>query len=194
MPPKYEEDEIECDIIESYGSFSQGSKFWNKEVNLVSWNGRPPKLDIRNWQTDHEKCGKGITLTREEAAELAKLLNQILSSKPRPGNPAGRAGRPGGRNTGSAKTGANTQSKRMPGRSRAPEQRARKKPPATLEPYYRELGLPFGVGPEECKTARNRLLKKHHPDINAGNAASATSKTIRIKEAYETIAKWWKGI
>ena len=49
---------------------------WKKELNLVSWNGRPPKLDVRDWSPDRKKMGKGITLTLEEGVKLAELLNQ----------------------------------------------------------------------------------------------------------------------
>lgn len=161
MAYKSDDDEIECDIIESYGIFSAGTKNWNKEVNLVSWNGMPAKLDIRSWQKNHEKCGKGIAITREEAAELVKLLNKILKEKPRA----------------------------------EPKKRVQKQPevPKTLEPFYDELELVFGAGPEECKTARNTLLKKYHPDKNAANTAFATRKTIKIKEAYDTIMGWWNN-
>ena len=165
MAYKYEDEEIECEIIESYGIFSGENKNWNKEVNLVSWNGRPAKLDIRSWQKDHEKCGKGITLTREEAEELVKLLDSILKAKPRP-----------------PKSDAKKRSAKKP---------QRPVPPA-LEPFYAELKLTFGAGPEECKSARNTLLKKYHPDKNTGNIAFATRKTIKIKDAYEKILAWWK--
>ena len=155
-----EDEEIECEIIESYGIFSAGYRNWNKEVNLVSWNGRPAKLDIRSWQKDHGKCGKGIALTREETEELVKLLGKILKQK-------------------SAKP--------------QPKARAKRQPPVpkTLEPFYDELELLFGAGPDECKSARNTLLKKYHPDKNSGNIAFATRKTIRIKEAYDKIIAWW---
>lgn len=46
----------------------------SKEVNLVSWNGKPAKVDIREWYDDHERCGKGITLTDADAKELYKTL------------------------------------------------------------------------------------------------------------------------
>ena len=46
----------------------------SKEVNLVSWNGKPAKVDIREWHYDHERCGKGITLTDAEAKELCETL------------------------------------------------------------------------------------------------------------------------
>ena len=164
MAYRNEDDEIECEIIETYGIFSQGSRNWNKEVNLVSWNGRPAKLDIRNWQRDHEKCGKGITITREEAEELFKLLNKILKAKPK-----------GEKSRQEAKAKA----------KKKPE------PPITLEPFYDELELVFGAAPDKCKSARNTLLKKYHPDKNAANIAFATRKTIKIKEAYDKIIAWW---
>jgi len=172
-----EEDEIECEIIESYGVFSEGVKFWNKEINLVSWNGRPAKLDIRNWQRDHKKCGKGITLTRKEAEDLVRLLSEILSRKPK-------AEKAGPHVSGGYKSsaGPETPKKKAAGAPR---------PPEILRPFYSELKTPFGAGPAECKTARNTLLKKYHPDMNVVTVAYATRKTIKIKEAYEKIMAWW---
>ena len=174
-----DDEEIECTIIESYGIFSKGIKFWNKEVNLISWNGRPAKLDIRNWQTDHEKCGKGIAITREEAEELVKLLNSILKTRPK----AEKAGAGSFRKADSSRR-TDTAKKRTKNTVQVPK---------TLEPFYRELKLVFGAGPDECKTARNTLLKKYHPDMNARNIAFATRKTIKIKEAYEKIIAWWEA-
>ena len=173
-------EEIECRIIESYGIFSfggkswNGAKSWNKEVNYISWNGRPAKLDIRNWQSDHEKCGKGIAITWEEAEELVKLLNKILKAGPRAGT--------SDKSQTSKETG--TAKKRTKRTTQAPR---------TLEQFYKELKLSFGAGPEECKSARNALLKKYHPDLNTGNIAFATRKTIKIKEAYEKIMAWWEA-
>ena len=53
---------------------SESSRGWTKELNIISWNGGVPKLDIRDWAPEHEKMGKGITLSEEEAEKLAKLL------------------------------------------------------------------------------------------------------------------------
>ena len=50
---------------------------WSKELNLVSWNGREPKYDIRDWAPDHNKMGKGITLTADEIILLRDLLNEM---------------------------------------------------------------------------------------------------------------------
>lgn len=66
---------IEYEIIEEIGVLSENARGWRKELNKISWNGRPPKYDIRDWSEDYEKMGKGITLTDEEAEVLKKLLD-----------------------------------------------------------------------------------------------------------------------
>ncbi|EUJ21467.1 YdbC family protein [Listeria aquatica] len=65
---------IDYEIVEKLGVLSTNARGWSKELNRISWNGRDPKLDIRDWSEDHEKMGKGITLTDEEAEQLKKLL------------------------------------------------------------------------------------------------------------------------
>lgn len=70
--------EIKYDIVEEIGVISENAKGWRKEINLISWNGAAPKYDIRDWAPDHEKMGKGITLTLEEAQELYKILGKIV--------------------------------------------------------------------------------------------------------------------
>jgi len=71
--------EIKFDIIKHYGVISSEKSGWQKELNSVSWNGRNPKLDIRDWAPEHDKMGKGITLTEEEAIKLAELLVLALA-------------------------------------------------------------------------------------------------------------------
>jgi len=66
--------EIKYEITKHIGVLSEGSKGWQKEFNLISWNDREPKYDIRDWSPEHEKMGKGITLSEEELAALKKLL------------------------------------------------------------------------------------------------------------------------
>jgi hypothetical protein len=74
------ETKIEYAIEESIGVLSEGKTGWTKELNLVSWNGRPAKYDVRDWGPEHKKLGKGITLTAEEAAALAALLTKRLGN------------------------------------------------------------------------------------------------------------------
>ncbi len=69
--------EIKCEIIQTIGILSESSKGWKKELNLISWNGREPKYDIREWSPEREKMGKGVTLSEEELAALKELLNKV---------------------------------------------------------------------------------------------------------------------
>ena len=66
--------ELTYDIVKEIGVLSENARGWRKELNLISWNGRDAKYDIRDWAPEHEKMGKGITLTEDEAQELKKLL------------------------------------------------------------------------------------------------------------------------
>ncbi len=47
---------------------------WAKEVNLVSWNGKPAVIDIREWNSDHTKMKHGITLNDTEVDSLVYWL------------------------------------------------------------------------------------------------------------------------
>ena len=67
--------DIKFEIVKEIGVLSESPKGWTKEFNLVSWNGAEPKYDLRDWAPGHEKMGKGITLTEEEARKLSELLN-----------------------------------------------------------------------------------------------------------------------
>ena len=67
--------EIKFEIIKRIGVLSKSASGWTKEVNLMSWNDREPKYDIREWSPDHEKMGKGLTLSKEELLALKELLN-----------------------------------------------------------------------------------------------------------------------
>lgn len=69
--------EIKYEIIEEIGSLSESAKGWAKELNLISWNEREAKYDIRDWSPGHEKMGKGITLNKEEVKKLRDLLNEM---------------------------------------------------------------------------------------------------------------------
>ena len=66
--------DIKYEIIEEIGVLSENAKGWRKELNRISWNGAAPKYDIRDWAPDHEKMGKGVTLTEAEKDALKALL------------------------------------------------------------------------------------------------------------------------
>jgi hypothetical protein len=67
-------------VEKTIGVLSEEKSGWRKEINLVSWNGRPSKIDIRDWAPEHEKMGKGVTLTKEEAVKLREYLDAAVES------------------------------------------------------------------------------------------------------------------
>lgn len=69
--------EIKYEIVEKIGVLSTTEKGWSKELNLISWNEREPKYDLRDWNENHDKMGKGVTLTKEELNKLKETLNNL---------------------------------------------------------------------------------------------------------------------
>lgn len=76
-----DKEEFTFEIVRSVGIVGESGKGWRTEVNLVSWNGREPKIDVRAWSPDHQKMGKGVGFTREEAAKLSEILRNYLAEK-----------------------------------------------------------------------------------------------------------------
>lgn len=69
--------EIKYEIKETLGVLSENNKGWSKELNLISWNDREAKFDIRDWAPEHEKMGKGVTLSKDELIQLREILNDM---------------------------------------------------------------------------------------------------------------------
>ncbi len=70
------EGKIEFAIIEHLCTLSQGVRGWTKEVNIVRWNNRRAKIDIREWDENHEKMSKGVTLSKSEMMALKDWLQK----------------------------------------------------------------------------------------------------------------------
>ncbi|MEG1410091.1 MAG: PC4/YdbC family ssDNA-binding protein [Terrisporobacter sp.] len=68
---------IKYEIVKELGRISETKTGWSKELNLVSWNDREAKYDLRDWSTEHEKMGKGITLSVDELKNLRNLLSDM---------------------------------------------------------------------------------------------------------------------
>ena len=73
--------EIQYEIVKEIAVLSTGDSGYTKEINLISWNGKEPKYDMRSFSPNREKCGKGITLNADEAAALLKALQKELNSE-----------------------------------------------------------------------------------------------------------------
>ena len=72
--------DFKYEIVEHIGTLSESAKGWTKELNRISWNGGEPKYDIRDWAPEHEKMGKGVTLSEDEMMKFAALEYDILLS------------------------------------------------------------------------------------------------------------------
>lgn len=73
--------DLKFEITEQIAILSESPKGWTKELNLISWNNREPKYDIRDWAPNHEKMGKGVTLSKEELGKLKEVLNSLEDMK-----------------------------------------------------------------------------------------------------------------
>ena len=67
--------ELKYEITKEIGVISESARGWFKELNLVSWNDREPKYDLREWSPEHDRMGKGLTFTVEDFIALRDLLN-----------------------------------------------------------------------------------------------------------------------
>ena len=77
-------DKTTYDIVLNIGVIGKRKDYdteWSKEINLVSWNGRQPKVDIREWNEDHTRMSRGITLTQEETEAVAMILHNYCRER-----------------------------------------------------------------------------------------------------------------
>lgn len=82
-------DKVRFDLMEHIGVLAKKDNGWTKEVNIVAWNGGKAKVDIREWDPEHTRMTKGITLFEEEAETLVKTLARryglrYINNAPRP--------------------------------------------------------------------------------------------------------------
>ena len=68
--------EFTYEITQELGVLSENKSGWRREVNLISWNGADPKIDIRDWAPNHEKMSKGISLSSDEVEKLITILEK----------------------------------------------------------------------------------------------------------------------
>ena len=67
--------DIKFNIVQKIGVLSTSAKGWTKELNVIAWNDKEPKYDIREWSPDHKTMSRGVTFTEEEMERLRELLN-----------------------------------------------------------------------------------------------------------------------
>ena len=70
--------DIKYEIQDMFGIVSESSNGCTKELNLISWNGGKAKYDLRDWAPEHEKMGKGVTLTKDDLEALYTIIGEVL--------------------------------------------------------------------------------------------------------------------
>lgn len=71
-----EKNDFKFEITEEIAVLGINPSGWKKEINMVSWSDSAPKVDIRDWDPDHRKCGRGVTLNLAETEELYRVLTE----------------------------------------------------------------------------------------------------------------------
>ena len=74
--------EISFKLMDKVGLLAVTPSGWNKELNIVSWNGGAAKYDIRDWSPEHDRMSKGLTLREEELQGLHRILLEKYGTKP----------------------------------------------------------------------------------------------------------------
>ena len=69
--------DFKYEIVQELGVISTNASGWTRELNLISWNDRPAKFDIRDWSPDHEKMGKGLTLSDEDIMSPKEIFQDL---------------------------------------------------------------------------------------------------------------------
>lgn len=69
--------EFRYEVTERIAVLSTNASGWERQLNMVSWNDREPKYDIRDWSPDGTKMGKGISLSHDEMAILKGILEEL---------------------------------------------------------------------------------------------------------------------
>jgi len=77
--PKYR---VDWDVIEEIAVLHESQAGWTKELNIISWNGAKPKYDVRWWNPDKTRLGKGFTFTADELSKLKTIIDIKLPDDP----------------------------------------------------------------------------------------------------------------
>ena len=76
---EYSSISVTAKIYENIAVLSEknnGKRIWKKEINWIDW-GYGVKIDIRTWDSEYQKCGKGICLSQSEFVELLRLVKRM---------------------------------------------------------------------------------------------------------------------
>lgn len=75
---------MEKEFLRHYGVLNSEASGWQTEANEVGWNREEPKLDVRKWSPDYERCSKGVTMDTEQALVALCWTAQFLLERLEP--------------------------------------------------------------------------------------------------------------
>lgn len=71
--------DISMKLIRTVGTLSENEKGWKKQLKVISWNDAEPKYDLRAWNPEEDRSGKGLTMTHDELKALGDIINTELA-------------------------------------------------------------------------------------------------------------------
>lgn len=75
------EGDFSFEIIRHLGVYGHSAKGWTREANIVEWNGGNAKFDLREWDPEHTRMSRGITLQKQEMFNLMQILNHCFGKE-----------------------------------------------------------------------------------------------------------------
>ena len=78
--------DFEYEVVNSIGVLARYNSGWTKEINMVAWNGKDPKFDIRDWNPEHSQMSRGVTLYEDELKQLMGVMEGYFAAQKRKGN------------------------------------------------------------------------------------------------------------
>lgn len=71
-----DKEQLNYEIIKDFGGFGDGK--WQKHLTYIKWGDNEPKFDLRTWNEDMTKMGKGITLDSSDLFDLLGIIEEAL--------------------------------------------------------------------------------------------------------------------
>lgn len=72
---------VKFEIIRHIGVLNSYPTGWSKEFNIVRWNDKSDKFDVRDWAPGHERMSRGVTMFEEELKKLMELCSGLFNEE-----------------------------------------------------------------------------------------------------------------
>ena len=69
---------VSWEIKEHLAVLRENTSGWKRELNIVSWNDGPARFDIREWNEDHTRMTRGVTMSMDEGKKICDMMHNYL--------------------------------------------------------------------------------------------------------------------